>query len=274
MPPRPDVPDVPGAHRPPALPVRRTRRTTPLAMAALAAGATLAAAPLRAQTSGSGFLFGAPAATLTVRAGYDVAAAGSELFDFARQQLTLGRRDFSGPALGAELAFRVHRRVELTLDAAMSSASARSEYRAFVGSDDLPIEQTTSFRRIPVSVGVKAYLAPTGREVGSFAWVPARFAPYVGAGVGAVWYRFRQEGEFIDVDSPDLDVFATTFSSGSAAPLAHARAGFDVALSPRVALTTEARYQFARAQLDRAFVDFDRIDLSGLAATAGVSLRF
>lgn len=265
---------VPGARGAPAPPVRSSRRATLVPFGTVAVAATLLAGPLHAQDGGAGFLFGVPRSTLTLRAGYDVAAAGSELFDFTRKQLTLGRFDFSGPAVGAELAFRVSDRFQVTLDAALSNARARSEYRDFVGSDDLPIEQTTTFQRVPISLGLKAYLSPTGREVGSLAWVPARLAPYVGAGVGAVWYRFRQEGEFIDADAPDLDVFSADFSSARFAPLGHARAGLDVSVSPRVALTTEARYQFARAQLDRSFVDFDRIDLSGLAATAGVSLRF
>ncbi len=63
------------------------------------------------------------------------------------------------------------------------------------------------------------YLADPGRSIGRFAWIPNRFAPYVGAGGGAMWYRFRQEGDFIDFDT--LKVFPDTFDSDGWTPTVH-----------------------------------------------------
>jgi hypothetical protein len=87
-----------------------------------------------------------------------------------------------------------------------------------------------------------------------------------------VWYRFRQEGEFVDFQT--LDIFRDQLDSTGWAPAVLGMAGADFALTPRLALTADARYTWARADLGVAFDQFDPIDLSGLAATLGFSIRF
>lgn len=253
--------------RPSRLPARAAALTLVAALVA-----TLAA-PARAQSRGDGFLFGRPPATLSIRAGFDRASARSDVFDFVQEQLTVDRGDFGAFTAAADLGITLGSRVELMLGAAYARSSARSEFREFVDLDDLPIEQTTTFTRVPLTAGVKAYLAPRGRTLGRLAWVPSRVAPFVGAGGGVMWYEFRQRGDFVDFD--DLGVFPADLRSSGATPIAHALAGVDVTLSPRLALTTEARYTWGRADLgDDDFSQFDRIDLSGIAATAGISIRF
>jgi hypothetical protein len=71
-----------------------------------------------------------------------------------------------------------------------------------------------------------------------------------------------------------MDVFHDTFRSSGWTPEAHAMAGVDVSLTPRLVLTGEGRYTYARASMDEDFVGFDKIDLSGLAITAGLAIRF
>ena len=251
----------------------RGGRATRLAAAGLLAGALVAARPAAAQRgSGDGFLFRAPVATLTVRGGFDRATAGGDLFSFVTDQLTLGRGDFSAPSLGGDLSIHVTPRTDLALGASYANADARSEFRDFVDNNDLPIEQRTTFRRIPVTATLKHYLAPRGRSIGRFAWVPARYAPYVGVGGGAMWSRFEQEGDFIDFQTND--VFYDKLSSSRWTPTAHGVAGIDYSLSPRFAVTGEGRYTWARADMSNEFSGFDPIDLSGISATVGLSVRF
>ena len=125
---------------------------------------------------------------------------------------------------------------------------------------------------MPITASAKLYLTPRGRELGTLAWVPSRVAPYVGAGGGVMWYQFRQQGDF--VDSGDLGVFPADLTSEGWTPAAQGFAGLDVSLSPRMALTTEARYTWGRATLGEDFSQFDKIDLSGIAVTAGITFRF
>ena len=244
-----------------------------LRAAALALTLLLATAPAaEAQGSGDGFLFRAPAGSIALRGGIDRALGNSDVFDFARERLTLGANAFTGFHVGGDLAVRLTDRLDLAVGVSHARSTARSEFRRFVDLDDRAIEQTTQLVRTPISATVRAYLAPRGRTIGRFAWVPARLAPYLGVGGGAMWYRFAQDGDFVDEET--LDVFPATLRSSGWTPTAHGLAGIELSLSPRVALTTEARYDWARAAMGDDFRNFDRIDLSGLAATAGLSLRF
>ena len=70
--------------------------------------------------------------------------------------------------------------------------------REFTDNNDLPIQQSTKYRRVPLTVGLKYYLADRGRSVGEFAYIPSKIAPYVGVGAGAMWYKFEQNGDFVD----------------------------------------------------------------------------
>jgi hypothetical protein len=248
------------------------------ARAALGALALLLplAAPASAQRAD--FLFRRPSATLAVRGGWAIPRAQSEIFDFTRERLItrnqrdIGRDDFAGGAVQAELAVRVNDRFDVKLDVGHSEARIRSEFRDFVEDNDLPIEQETYFRRTPIELGAKAYLMERGRRVSRFAWVPYRWAPYVAGGLGAMVYGFEQSGDFVDYQT--LDIFAKMFSSDGTTPTAHAAAGLDVSVHPHLLLTGEGRYQWARADMSRDFVDFDPIDLSGFQITVGIAARF
>lgn len=245
---------------------------TALRLVALVITATSVSSPAQAQGSGNGFLFQQPQGSFTIRGGFDRASAGGDLFGFVTDQLTLSRSDFSGPALGADLAFRIAPRLDVVLTGSYATSSAGSEYRRLVDNNSRPIAQATTFRRVPVTASVRAYLTPRGRSVGSFAWVPARFAPYVGAGGGAAWYSFRQTGDF--VDPANNQVFTDTFTTSGWAPAAQVMAGLDYSLTPRIALTGEGKYTWSRAAVGQGFTGFNRIDLSGISTTLGLSVRF
>lgn len=254
----------------------RVRRGAAIAATAAAAavllGALGLARPALAQGSGDGFLFTEPKGSFELRGGFAHANANSDIFSFTTNQLTVDRRDFSGFTIGADLGFRVAPRFDVVVGGSYAGTSTPSEFRDFVDQNDLPIEQTTTFQRVPLSASVKAYLTPRGRAIGHFAWVPTRLAVYVGGGGGAMWYRFRQRGDFIDFATND--VFSDQFTSSGWTPEAHAMAGLDFSLSPRFALTTQGRYTWARADMSQDFQGFHKIDLSGFAVTAGLAVRF
>lgn len=225
-----------------------------------------------AQDAGNGFLFGAPTGSLTIRGGWAVASAKSDLFAFTTEQLTLNRRDFSSPSGDADLAFFVTPRTQIVASASFAKTSKRSAFRDYIDNNNLPIEQTTTFARVPITVGVRRYLTSPGRSIGKFAWIPSRFAPYVGIGGGTMYYRFRQSGDFIDYKT--FDVFPSQFSSDGWAATAHAQAGADYSLNARFALTGEARYVWSKATLSHDFSGFENLDLSGFSTSAGIAVRF
>jgi hypothetical protein len=236
------------------------------------AAALFLAAPVHAQSGGDGFLFKPPSGTVAFRIGFDHARAGSDLFDFTTDQLTVDRGDFSGATIAGDVSIRLSRRADVLISIAHSRARNRSEFRHWLDNAGLPIEQTTTFRRVPLTGSIRMYLAQPGRSIGHFAWVPARFSPYVGAGGGVMWYSFAQTGDFIDFVT--TRVFPDSFDSSGWAPTVHGIGGVDISLHPRFALTTEARYEWGSAELSSDFAGFDRIDLSGFTLTTGISVRY
>jgi len=222
-------------------------------------------------TADPDFLFEPPVAAITLRVGRNFARAGGDLFDFFTSTLTLGRRDFHAFSVAGEATFHLGPRLALVAGVGGASAHARSEFRDWEGEDGLPIEQTTRFLQIPITVGAKLYLLPHGRSVGRFAWIPAPFAPYVGAGVGAIRYEIEQKGEFVDYET--LDIFADELSASGWALAEQVFGGADINLSRRLFLQVEARYTWAGSEPRGDFLDFDTVDLRGLQTTVGLSLR-
>lgn len=223
-------------------------------------------------TIGDGFLFGSPRASVTLRTGYANPSAGSDVFSFVREHLTIGRNGFATGAFSGEVAVRTTPRVSVVFGVGTSARTVQSEYRDWVDNNDLPIEQSTLLHRVPITVGVRYNLVPPGRSLSRLAWIPTRNVPYVAAGVGRTYYMFKQTGDFVDYKT--LDVFYTEMKSFGWTSSAYAAAGFDHALSARLGLVTEVRYDVGRAPLSNDFSGFDRIDLSGLAVTAGLAIRF
>lgn len=242
------------------------------AVAAAVVAALLAPSGARAQGSGEGFLFSAPGAALVLRGGLASATATGDLYSFLTDQFTLSKGDFRAPSFGADFLVKVAPRVDLDFGLGYAGTKKASEFRHFVGTDNLPIQQTTSLARMPINAGVRIYLTPRGREIGKYVWIPNKVVPYVGGGGGMMWYRLHQAGDFIDFNTSD--VFPDAFQSSGWAPSAHALAGLDYTLTPRLALNGEARYTWAKAQLGSDFTGFDGIDLSDFGITLGLNVRF
>ncbi|HEY9225779.1 MAG TPA: hypothetical protein VIP11_03980 [Gemmatimonadaceae bacterium] len=233
---------------------------------------TLPAVALTQVGTGNGFLIGTPKGSVTLRGGWALASAHSDVFSFTTDNLTLDRGDFSSPTAGVDFAFRVGGHTDLQFSTSVTGTRKRSEFRHFIDNEDKPIEQRTSFFRVPMTVSVKQYLTNRGRSIGRLAWIPSRMAPYVGVGGGAMWYDFKQAGDFVDFE--DFGVFNAVLESKGWAPTAHAFIGNEISISPRFAVVTEARYGWSKATLGADFSDFDRIDLSGFSTTAGIAVRF
>ena len=241
----------------------------------------LLAAPASAQPAD--FLFRRPSVTLGIRGGWAMARAQSEIFDFTSEQLirplrngatprAIGPGDFASPVFQFEIGVAALPRLDVTVGVGVSQSRVDSESRGFVGTDDLPIEQTTRVLRVPVTAGAKVYLKDRGRAVSRFAWVPYSWTPWVGAGVGGMYSRFEQSGEFVDFET--LEIFEKDYRSAGGSPTAHLSGGVDFSLGSHLLATGEARYLWGKADMSRDFVGFDRIDLSGFQITAGISARF
>ena len=255
----------------------KARLAIPLLIFPLAAGS----APKQALAQ-SGYTFEPPVVSLSFRIGAGMPNANDDLFKFFGQQLCtpseckrkvgLSRGDFRGVALGSDLSIRTTKRLDVVLGVAYDGSSNASEMRAWLDNNNEPIEQTTDFYRVPVTLSAKFYLADRGRRLSKHAWVPNSFTPYVFAGGGATIWGLRQSGDWVDYQT--LDVFTRTFEESGAAWAAHAGAGGEWWVSPHVAIVGDGRYTWSKSKLVQDFSDFDKIDLGGLQVTTGLAVRF
>jgi opacity protein-like surface antigen len=227
--------------------------------------------PLRAQDSPDGFRFQRPSGSWSLRGGFAMPNANSDIFSYTTNNFTVSRGDFGAFDYGADLAFSLTDRLDLVFDVSYSGMNKSSEYRSFVDNNQQPIQQTTGFQRTPVTVNARYYLTDRGRQVGHYAWIPRRVVPYVGAGVGAMYYEFDQKGDFID--NSTLAVNSDDLHSGGWAPMAQGLAGVEWSLTPGWAFKTEARYLIASTNSSGDYSGY-RVDLSGLTSSVGFIVRF
>jgi hypothetical protein len=242
-------------------------------VAACLVALTAFAPSLGAQSNGKGFLFSKPVGSFSFRAGWAVANAGSDVFADATSNLTLTKGDFSGFDWGGDISKSMGDRFDLVFDGEVAKSSANSEFRKFIDNNDQPIEQSTKFKRIPLTLGLKYYLTSRGRSISNYAYVPSRYAPYVTVGAGAMYYSFEQKGDFVDFQT--LNVEPLTIESSGWAPMGRGAMGIEYTVGPWLALTGEGRYVWAKATLDpNAFEGYEKIDLSGFTGTVGFRVRF
>lgn len=224
----------------------------------------------RAQTPD--FLFGQPHGAVGVRTGWLIARAGSDIYTFVQNQLTVNKTDFNAPAIGLDLDFAIAPRMTAVAGFDFNGSSTSSEYRNLVDNQRLPINQTTTLRQQNISGGLKFALTSRGRDISQHAWIPSAVTPFVGASGGLMHYNFAQHGDFVDF--LDYSVFTHTFQSSGWAPSTHVFGGVDLKASRRIYFSAEARYLWSHASLGRDFSGFDPIDLAGFRMTGGVRYMF
>jgi hypothetical protein len=231
--------------------------------------AVAAPASLNAQ---DGFLFRQPTVTLGVHGGLAVPSAHDDIFDFFTRELTLERSDFASASFGAEIGVRIASHFDVVLGVSHAKASQPSEFLHWEDTDEQPIEQVTTFKRTPVTLSARYFPLDRGRDVGRYAWIPAAVLPYVGAGVGMLWYDLLQAGDFVDFTT--LEIFRDRLRSSGSTVTAQVFAGAQWWPLAHVGLTTEGRYAWANATLENGFSEFGSIDLNGFQWTAGIAARF
>jgi len=96
--------------------------------------------------------------------------------------------------------------------------------------------------------------------------------PWVGIGGGATWYKLRQTGDFV-VKSTN-EVVGQTYESSGWGPALQGMGGVNVTVTPRIALTGDARYLWSRASMeDNTAFEGLKIDLSGVSVALGLTFR-
>ncbi len=217
------------------------------------------------------FFFGRPRHAIVVRGSFSVARADSDWFDFVTEHLTLNHSDFNAGGIGFEVVRSLAPRLDVIVTADLHNAGKASEFRAFVENGS-PISQRTELRQVAYTVGARYALTAPGRAVSSLAWIPARITPYVGGGGGVMYYRVRQNGDFVNIDN--LAIFTDLLESDGWTPAVFVNAGADVHVYRRAFLNVDGRYLWASPQLGEPWRAFEELDLAGFRLSGGISIRF
>jgi opacity protein-like surface antigen len=230
--------------------------TRALAVLALAA---LALVPLPADAS-----------ELDLRIGAFFPRAESSLFDDNRELYgfgeddPIGKSDWIGAYGGAEWRFRVAPTLWVGLHLDGYGRTVDTEYLNYERPSGRPIEQSLKLSIVPLGASLRWVPRDGRRDV----------SPYLGAGIDAVFYKYEEFGDFIDFFDDGLPVVEDHFVDDGAALGFHALAGLRIPLSDDISVVTEARYLWARTDMGDDFGPDLEIDLSGVSATIGVSIRF
>jgi hypothetical protein len=230
------------------------------------------------------FLLGRPHASVGVRGNWLMATAGSDIYDFVSEHLTIDKSDFNTVSFAADIAIYTMPQLDVVVGFDAANKRIPSEYRGYsetVGGSTvtIPIQQTTELKQMHFTGSAKFALLPRGRQVSRLAYIPRTLVPYVGGGAGMTKYSFEQAGDFVDFASENraagtFRIFTDVFRSAGWAPSAHAFAGADILVFKRLYFSLEGRYTWVNAELDQDFIDFEPMDLGGLRFGAGINFVF
>jgi hypothetical protein len=267
---------------------QHSQRLRDLALRACAA-LTLLAAPALAQQSpvvpsNPDFMLGRPHASIGLRGNWVMASAGSDIYDFVSEHLTIDKSDFNTASFAMDVNLFLTPQFEVVGGFDVSNSTIDSQYRGYsetVGNNPvtIPIQQVSELEQMHLTASAKFAVLPRGRQISRLAWIPRTLVPYVGGGGGATRYSFRQSGDFVDFATANpvtgtFRIFTDTFGSEGWAPQAHVFGGADIMVFKRLYLTLESRYTWVKAELDQDFIDFEPMDLGGFRFGAGINFIF
>jgi hypothetical protein len=211
----------------------------------------------------------ASAGGLDLRLGAYFPRGNETLFLDDRSLYFVEKSDFYGFYGGGEFNHVLTDNVELGLSFDGYSQTVDTSYRDYERPGGGEIYQSLKFNMLPLGLSVR--FLPTSKK--------AKFVPYVGAGVDAIFYQYEEWGDFIDFADPELPIYADAFVSDGTAFGFHALGGLRVYVNRDIAIVGEGRYQWATEEMGDDFSPnepglVNTIDLSGWTATLGVHVRF
>ena len=221
----------------------------------------------------AGVLAGVPAtagaASVQLRLGGFMPAADSNLFRDDSILYTVEKSDWDGFTIGGEFSFEPREHLELGIHVDGYDERVDTFYRDYTRPSGQEILQSLKLTLVPT--GVTLRFLPRSRY--------ATVSPYVGVGGDMIWYKYEEFGDFIDFQSPELDIVPDHFIADGWEPAVHVVGGLRVRLGHDFSVIGEARYQWADDELEDDFFpqpgqDALRLDMSGLSVVVGLSLRF
>lgn len=204
-------------------------------------------------------------------------SGSSEFWDANEAAFTLDASDFNDWMIGASYVSSMSNWVELGFNVDFYDASQRSADRDFTDEFGNSILHDTRLDLIPLSADVR-YL-PQGRYAlrGQGGQIKVRRpVPYVGAGIGLMYWEYEEEGDFVGFDALGPFIYYDRLKDSGTDFAAHVLAGVEFPMGASWHFTFEGRYTWAEAAPGGAFADLQLgdLDLGGFAGFFGFSNQF
>lgn len=173
--------------------------------------------------------------------------------------------DFRTGNVFGEWSVGVGKHLEFGAGIGFAQRAVPSVYLDVVDQSGRDIDQTLKLQIVPMTAVVR--FLPFGG--------PGTVQPYIGAGIGAVRYRYSEFGRFVDSDT--LDIFSDRFTATGTAPAGVILGGVKFPLGGDIySMSLEGRYLRAVGDTGGLANNFlgDKIDLSGGMFNVGFQVRF
>jgi hypothetical protein len=169
--------------------------------------------------------------------------------------------DFNGATVGLEWLFPLSDVFEGGLGIGLYSQTVPSIYAHLENRNGSEIEQDLSLRMVPFTATIR--WLPLGRR--------DAFTPYLGAGVHATRFRYRESGQFVDIRN---DIFEDTFTATGAAVGPLIVGGLRIPAGSSAELGGEVRYQRGTGDVSKEgnFLGTE-VDLSGFSYLFTVNFK-
>lgn len=197
-----------------------------------------------------------------LRIGFFTPRGNSDLWDSNAQIFTGKPEDFRDVTFGGDMLWSINRNASVMFSLSTYEGQKLQSDRDFTDEFGGAITHNTRLNITPLTVGFVLY--PAGRK--------APVVPYLGAGGGFYFWRYREAGDFVNADT--AEIFTDSYESSGVAPGAFAVAGLDFAVRPNWSVFVEGRYHWAKGNLESDFEPLSKIDLSGPEFSAGVGWKF
>ncbi len=212
----------------------------------------------------------AGAGGLDLRIGGYFPRGNETLFQDVRELYFVEKSDFYGVYGGIEYNQKIVDNVEFAVHFDGYSRSVDTSYRDYTRPDGGEIYQTLKLWQAPLGVSVR--LIPTSKRT--------KLAPFVGAGVDAIFYQYEEYGDFIDFYDDSLPILSDAFVADGTALRVPRPRRLPVLPQPRLrdrrrkAATSGRPTRWATTSRPTQPGLVNTIDLSGATATLGVHIRF
>jgi len=195
----------------------------------------------------------------------------SDLWKFNEKFTTQDTSDFDDWIVGMSFGVPVARHLDVQFGLQYYSGETDVRYKDIFTISDGAVEQHHHLWLLPQQVTLRFLLLPRRSADGHLFPV----VPYLGGGVGGLYWEYEEDGQFADdVENPTF-VFHDDRSERGLTGEAHAVAGLEVQFTRESAMFFEARYMWAHDGLGGDFdPNLDDLDLGGLSLTAGFTWRF